>query len=402
MKRLCIFCFYDPQGIVDESVEFLLRDLKLNSDRLIISVNGRIEQASEKKLYKYSKEIVKRVNRGYDAGAYKHIMFNYLKPCDVKEYDELVLCNDTFFGPFVPLDSIFEEMSLRNCDFWGINCVDWKFMGHIQSFFLVFESSVISLDDFYKYWEENIDENAEELEEVYAKFEAGLFWYLTVDKKKSFSSYIHPNNCDIYVSVGRCIRQYKIPLMKKKVFKIVDNEDNIMDALKYISLKGCYPIENIIRYANRVYGLKISRQEIQRYVVDKEKTKEKTYIDTEISTEDFEKRLNLSSGFYIYGTGIWARKIYWNLCRDNTNFKGFVVSDLTALKSDRLYGYKVLEFNQLNIDKDCEIVLGVNKANAINILKANKDKMDKDRIISIFPDTVREFFASENEVKTYE
>lgn len=50
MKRLCIFCFYDSKGIVDKSVEYLLGELTLNSDRLVIVVNGNIEDDSKKQL----------------------------------------------------------------------------------------------------------------------------------------------------------------------------------------------------------------------------------------------------------------------------------------------------------------------------------------------------------------
>ncbi len=392
MKRLCIFCFYDRQGIVDESVEFLLNDLKPNADRLIIVVNGEIEKNSEQKLYKYTNEVVKRDNRGFDAGAYKHVIFDYLNPQDIKEYDELVLCNDTFFGPFVPFSRIFENMSDKDCDFWGINYVDWPFMGVVQSFFLVFKRQIIRDDDFYRYWKENIDEYTDEIEDVYAQFETGLFFYLTDKKRRTFSAYAKKNNCKIYISVGCCVKQYNIPLIKKKALKDTHNKDNIMDALQYLLSEGIYPIEIIINYANRVYGVKISEDEIKSYTVDEKKIKGKTYIDAEITTAEFKKKLDFSKGFYIYGTGIWARRIYWNLCRENKNFKGFIVSDLKELKTDMLYGYKILQFDKLNINTNYDIVLGVNKGNVINILKANMDKMNKDRIISIFPNTVESIY----------
>lgn len=79
MKRLCIFCFYDSKGIVDKSVEYLLGELLLNSDRLVIVVNGNIEDNSKKILEAYSKDVVVRENAGYDAGAYKFAIFKYLK-----------------------------------------------------------------------------------------------------------------------------------------------------------------------------------------------------------------------------------------------------------------------------------------------------------------------------------
>ena len=50
MKRLCIFLFYDSKGIVDKSVEYLLGELVLNSDRLVIVVNSNIEDDSKKHL----------------------------------------------------------------------------------------------------------------------------------------------------------------------------------------------------------------------------------------------------------------------------------------------------------------------------------------------------------------
>ena len=71
MKRLCIFCFFDREGIVGKSVEYLLDELRRNSDRLLIVVNGSIQADSKKILETYSKDVVVRENIGYDAGAYK-------------------------------------------------------------------------------------------------------------------------------------------------------------------------------------------------------------------------------------------------------------------------------------------------------------------------------------------
>ena len=171
MKRLCIFCFYDSKGIVDKSVEYLLGELTLNSDRLVIVVNGNIEDDSKKTIETYSKDIVVRENAGYDAGAYKFAIFKYLKIEEVRQYDELILCNDTFIGPFVPFKDIFATMGKRECDWWAINGVNWKFLPDIQSYFWVFNKSIIQDDKFFKYWQYNIDVHTHCLEDVYAQFE---------------------------------------------------------------------------------------------------------------------------------------------------------------------------------------------------------------------------------------
>lgn len=393
MKRLCIFCFFDREGIVDKSVEYLLDELEMNSDRLVIVVNGSIQADSKKILETYSKDVVVRENVGYDAGAYKFAMFKYVKIEEIRQYDELILCNDTFIGPFVPFKDIFDTMEKRKCDWWGINGVDWKFMPVIQSYFLVFNKSIIQDDKFLEYWEQNIDEYTCCLEDVYAQFETGLFYYLTQIEKRKYSVYVPENNCNIYTSVSVSIKKYGIPLIKKKVLKkYVDNRDDVMDSIKYLYDANSYPIENIIDYIKRFCDVKITKEYISNYAVHKSNIKEKTYIEVETTTEEVKKRIDESKGFYIYGCGVWARKIYWNLCRNKNNFKGFLISDKKNFGHKELYGFGVTQIDEIDIKRDTDIVLGVNKANAIKIVEEKLMRKDKNNIISLFPYTISELY----------
>lgn len=393
MKRLCIFCFYDSKGIADKSVEYLLGELMLNTDRLIIVINGNIEDDSKKILETYSKEVVVRENAGYDAGAYKFAIFKYLDIEEIRQYDELILCNDTFIGPFVPLKEIFDTMEKRKCDWWAINGVNWKFLPDIQSFFWVFNKSIIKNDKFYEYWENNIDEYTSSIEDVYAQFETGLFYYMIKTQKIKYSVYIPTNNCNIYKSVSASVKKYGIPLIKKKALKNFNiNKDDVIDALQYIYKTNCYPVENIIDYIQRFCDVRITKEQISEYVVDKSNIKESPYIEVETTTQNVKKSIDESKGFYIYGCGVWARKIYWNLCRDNSNFKGFLISDIEKFGHKELYGFDVMQIDKVNINKDTDIVLGVNKANAIEIAKKYLTGIDMRRVISLFPDTLAEIY----------
>ena len=394
MKRLCIFCFYDSKGIVDKSVEYLLGELLLNSDRLVIVVNGNIEDNSKKILEAYSKDVVVRENAGYDAGAYKFAIFKYLKIEEIRQYEELILCNDTFIGPFVPLKDIFDTMAKRECDWWGINGVDWKFLPNIQSYFWVFNKSIIQEDKFFKYWQDNIDEHTHCLEDVYAQFETGLSYYLTQLEKKIYSVYVPENNCNIYTSVSTSIKKYGIPLIKKKALRnFSTSRDDIIDAIQYIHETNCYPVENIIDYIQRFCNVRITKEQISEYVIDKDNIKDNPFIELETTTEDVKKSIDKSKGFYIYGCGVWARKIYWNLCRDNSNFKGFLISDIEKFGHKQLYGFEVMQIDKANINKDTDIVLGVNKANAIDIVKKKIINMDSKNIISLFPKTISKMLS---------
>lgn len=393
MKRLCIFCFFDREGIVDKSVEYLLDELRGNSDRLLIVVNGSIQTDGKKILETYSKDVVVRENIGYDAGAYKFAMFKYMKIEEIRRYDELILCNDTFIGPFVPFKGIFDMMEKRKCDWWGINGVDWKFMPVIQSYFLVFNKSIIQDDKFLEYWEQNIDEYTCCLEDVYAQFETGLFYYLTQVEKRKYSVYMPENNCNIYTSVSVSIKKYGIPLIKKKALKNFNtSRDDIMWALQHIYEAKCYPIENIIDYIQRFCDVKITKEEIRDYVVDESNIKEYPYIELETTTEDVKKRIDESKEFYIYGSGVWARKIYWNLCRNNNKFKGFLLSDIEKFGHKDLYGFEVKQIDKADVNQDTDIVLGVNKANAVDIVNKYLTSIDEERVISLFPNTLAEVY----------
>jgi rhamnosyltransferase len=65
-----------------------------------------------------------------------------IRNLDLRAWDELVLTNSSIIGPVTPLAEAFERMRGTDCDFWGMSdtlAIDY----HIQSFFLVFRSSLL-------------------------------------------------------------------------------------------------------------------------------------------------------------------------------------------------------------------------------------------------------------------
>ena len=54
INRLGVFVFYDPQGIADDYVCFLLKELSKEVSRLVIVVNGNLSVDSQKKLESYA------------------------------------------------------------------------------------------------------------------------------------------------------------------------------------------------------------------------------------------------------------------------------------------------------------------------------------------------------------
>ena len=72
-KRLCIFSFFDKTGYVDDYVIYLLKELISCTNRLIIIVNGMLDERGQAFLTQFTDEVYIRENIGYDAGAYKYV-----------------------------------------------------------------------------------------------------------------------------------------------------------------------------------------------------------------------------------------------------------------------------------------------------------------------------------------
>ena len=161
MKRLSIFFFYDGDGIVDRYIDCFLQELKKNSEHLLVVCNGKLEPEGEKLIRKSADDLLIRENKGFDIWAYKSGL-EYLTWEKVAQYDELVLCNFTCFGPLYPFAEMFEKMSAKDVDFWGItkfNKVDYDPFGtvvynylpdHLQSNFLVARKKLFTSREYQK------------------------------------------------------------------------------------------------------------------------------------------------------------------------------------------------------------------------------------------------------------
>ena len=127
---LAIMSVYDSDGIVDDFIIFYLSSLKTVADRIIVVVNGKLTVSGEHKLRTITDEIYIRENIGFDFGAYKDVLEYYLKPEEIKQYQELILCNDTCFGPLVSFKEIFYKMRDKTLEMWSINYIDDILLPH--------------------------------------------------------------------------------------------------------------------------------------------------------------------------------------------------------------------------------------------------------------------------------
>jgi rhamnosyltransferase len=157
-----VFLLYDADGICDESVLRVVRALRPHAARFVVVANGGLIASGLSLLEAIADDVIERPNTGFDVGAYTEALRS-VGWSHLAEFDELLLVNNTFFGPVGSFDPLFERMSHDNVDFWGMTnhpaVSPNPFTGrgvmpeHLQSYWLVIRKTILRDASFEKYWQ---------------------------------------------------------------------------------------------------------------------------------------------------------------------------------------------------------------------------------------------------------
>lgn len=278
MNRLGLFLFFDSEGIVDDYVRYLLDDMNENLSHLCIIVNGELSSQGRRILESYTDDILIRSNKGFDVGAWKDAMIEEFGFDKLEEYDEVILFNDSYFGPIYPFREMFDEMGKKDIDFWAItvhgdapdprNLCPYPFRPrYLQLFFLVFRKEFIKSKEFQDYWQnmpyyENFNDVGYKHQAVFTKHfsDLGFKWAAYVDtgdleesveKSISFHTY---NMYDV-------VKNRRLPIIKRKAFKlqrkfhlIYNSGLDLSSTMNYLKENTDYDVSLIYKYYLRTMG----------------------------------------------------------------------------------------------------------------------------------------------------
>lgn len=300
MNRIGIFMIFDPYNLGDEYVNYLLTELCKYVSDLIIVINSCDPEECRVNFDKYSNKILIRRNDGYDAAAYADVIKNYREL--ILRYDELLITNDTYYGPIYSFGDMFTKMSKDDCDYWGItkhpggHCGEIEINEHIQSYFLNFKSSIIHDNTFYDFW--NNLKISDNINDVILNFEVGINDFLKKRGYKGFT-YMECEGSDFPLKKEEnpylmypyeLIKEYKIPIIKRRSLDF--NSDwfsNAVKALKYIRSINCYDINIILRHIKKM-SIAASNHIHYNYI-------------------NLDSFIYKHSIIYLYGDGKWARNM---------------------------------------------------------------------------------------------
>lgn len=164
-KRLVIFLFYDSEGIVDDYIPYMLKDIKKNVSEIFVVANGKMNDAGKEKLAGIADTIWERKNKGFDVWGYKE-SFEKIGWDKLYTFDEVIMMNYTIMGPVDTFDEMFDVMSETDIDFWGITkhhtipfdpfgCIECGYVReHLQSHFIAVRKPMLISKEYRIYWEE--------------------------------------------------------------------------------------------------------------------------------------------------------------------------------------------------------------------------------------------------------
>lgn len=226
-RRTCITSCFFADGRISETLLFLLRGLREVADNIILIGDCQVIPEELDKLA----DLVCYASFGrheqYDFGSYKRGLA-YARENDLlneEDVDELILINDSCYGPIYPFKESFDPMSEDFCDFWGYAGYSTAHVNmHISTYFLVFKRTVIDqflLDEFLSRVEGKLDRGAviTLLETQLTNFlvEHGLlFTTTTKDLEPSINGFNYPLTF---------LKDCRVPLVKKKAFLRRSAED---------------------------------------------------------------------------------------------------------------------------------------------------------------------------------
>lgn len=150
-NRVAVFASYSKNNIVEDYVVYYLKKLK-QICKLIIFCNDN--ELSNKELSKLKGivdyTIIGRHNE-YDFGSYKRGIQLLESLPNYNSYEDLILCNDSCYGPINNFYRIFYEMDKKNLDFWGLT-QNSKHQVHLQSYFIVYSNKVFTSSIFRNFF----------------------------------------------------------------------------------------------------------------------------------------------------------------------------------------------------------------------------------------------------------
>lgn len=266
-KKALVYVIFESEAHLQEYKLRFLQALSPLVDDVIVVVNGQLQDDDINSLENYGRVLI-RDNKGYDTAAFREGIFAFGKD-KLKDYDQLLLVNDTNIGPMRDLSQVFQEMADKRLDFWGISFGEEQedvtkenpygyIPKHLQSYFLVIEKLMLNDDAFYEYWTHLTDTDSRDKaigrhETRFTKHFADLGYRFdaVVQEYEDSAMYIHPLKM---LKAGSPLVKYtalKNYDEDQFLWQGLDRDSEVPDLLEFVAEETDYPVSILEDIVNK-------------------------------------------------------------------------------------------------------------------------------------------------------
>ena len=199
-------------------------------DVAIITAPEKRTKKTIEKLKERCNVVIIRGNEGYDFGSW----MTGLRFCDeaIKNRDEIIITNDSLWGPIMPLDTLFNRIRACEADAVGLTD-DLMYSYHLQSSFLVFRKSVITSRTFADFWSQQ--QVWSKKRDLVKACEVGLSTALIKDGFNIQSLYSNQSNGNIlHFKWRQLIEDQDFPFLKVSLLRDNPTEQDISEWIQVI------------------------------------------------------------------------------------------------------------------------------------------------------------------------
>lgn len=147
MRRAAVFAHFDCHDLVAPYVIHLLEQVRTVCDTIVFVSTSRLSATEVARVSRIVQRVVLRENTGRDFGSYREGILS-LRDAG---FDEILIVNDSVFGPLMPLTDVFARMAAVPADAWSATS-SWAISFHLQSYFVVFRRRVLESAVFWAFW----------------------------------------------------------------------------------------------------------------------------------------------------------------------------------------------------------------------------------------------------------
>lgn len=265
MNKTVIFAHYDKNNKIENYVIFYLKELKKIAKNIVFISDCNLNEEEIAKLSNITHHIIAKRHGEYDFGSYKY-GYLYAKENNLLNTEELILANDSCFGPLLSFEDIWNEINKKECDFWGINQNDIDVDFHIQSFFIVFKENIFK-NELFNNFIINIKKQ-ENKDEIIKKYEIGLSKLLLENGFKAQSFCNYPSDRKVTQDL---VFNKIVPLIKKwEILELYPKLTKLICQKIIKRLNSAYDINLIIDYTKKHSNKKLKNnlKIIRRILID--------------------------------------------------------------------------------------------------------------------------------------